>query len=50
MAKGGQPPTHETMRDTYTKKRESNFFEMTKVEVLTAFATGAKTILRQVVL
>ena len=28
----GQLPTHKTMRSTYTKKKEPNYFKMSEVE------------------
>ena len=50
VAKGGQLPTHETMRSTYTKKKESIYFKMTEGEVATVHTTVARTIVRLVVL
>ena len=43
MAKGGRLPIHETMRSTYTKKKEPIYFKMAEGEVATVHKTVART-------
>ena len=50
VAKGGQLPTHETMRSIYTKIKELIYFKMTEGEVATVHTMVARTIARLVVL
>ena len=42
VAKGGQLPTHETMRSAHSKEKESIYLQMTKGEVATVFTIAAR--------
>ena len=50
VAKGGQLPTHEMMRITYSKERNQPTFQMTKIEVDTVLTMPARAILTRVML